>query len=65
MNEIIHLFDRLSLPLKELILEKRIKLLRAEAKHKPKKVRKHEKKLIRLELELRQLKDKYKYPHNK
>lgn len=57
--EIIKLFDKLADPLKKLILERRIKLLKAEAKHKPKKVKKHEQKLIRLELELRQLKDKY------
>lgn len=59
MKNVIHMFDKLANPLKAAILEKRIKLLKAEAKHKPQKVKKHEDKLLRLELELRQLKDKY------
>ena len=64
MKDIIDLFERLSAPLRAAILERRIKLLRAEAMHKPKKVEKHERKLISLELELRSLKDKYKIPHH-
>ena len=43
--------------LKQSIIARRIKLLRTEALHKPKKVQKHETKLMELELELRRLKD--------
>jgi len=39
------------------LTERWIKLLKAEAQHKDKKVRKHEVKLIKLELEERQVKD--------
>ena len=63
MTDIIDLFERLSAPLRAAIIERRIKLLKAEASQKPNKAKKHESKLIGLELELRQMKDKYKYKH--
>ena len=63
MSDIIDLFERLSAPLRAAIIERRIKLLKAEAQQKKGKVKKHEGKLIDLELELRRMKDKYKYKH--
>ena len=62
MDKILKLITQL----REKISKRRMKLLRAEAFHRLDKVEKHEKKLIQMELQLRQLKDKkFKQDHQR
>lgn len=58
MEKVIGLVHNLLETLDRKICERRMKLLEAEAKHKPRKIRKHEKKLMDLYLEQREVKDK-------
>lgn len=60
MENVIGLFHNLIEKIDQKICERRMKLLKAEAKHKEKKVRKHEKKLMTLYFEKRRVKDTYR-----
>jgi hypothetical protein len=60
VDNIINIYDKFINPIKRKIIARRIKLLKAEAHHKHAKVRKHEKKLLELELEYHDIIETYR-----